>query len=172
MLHLDINFMKKKKKKKKSWYKKFKMTIIVVYDKFRKFMTIYVEMECFFSYNYDILFDYNFQFSFNFWMMANQFLCNITNWQSTITVCHNWNFFKLTQLLSIYEQRSNHKLEYQIKEKKILRNFQYLVFLRIFGGGGQKCMKFTTSKGSLTTIIKKYNYFLCVPKAFKLHENL
>ena len=44
-----------------------------------------------------------------------------------IIVCHNLTFFKPS-----HKQNTNRKLRYQIKEKKILRHYLFLVFLRIF----------------------------------------
>ena len=56
-----------------------------------------------------------------------------------------------------------------IKEKKISEISNFLVFLRIFF---LENYDLTMTMGTLTTIIKENNHFLCVLKPWKFHENL
>ena len=73
--------------------------------------------------------------AFNTWltkiMWSFFFFCNIANWLSTTIVCHNFTIFKLKQLLTCHQQRTNPKFCHQIEEKNILIRY-FLVFLRIF----------------------------------------
>ena len=103
-----------------------------------------------------------FEKSINWWTIVIQFLWNIVKWRSTIIAYHNLTFLQIQTTFYKLLAKTNYKLRYQIKEKRIFLLSYFLAFLRIFFSENYPFSY------QLTKIIKKNNHFLCVSRAIKV----